>query len=97
MTRSGRAAALSLLLALPLGACIPSPPAIPAPAEAPAEAPSLDPCDPAIADLPTTEAEPFAGWLSPACLPDQTAPSDDTLVRCECVHPVIHPPAKEQP
>lgn len=30
-------------------------------------APYVDPCDPAILDLPWSEDAPFAGWLPPAC------------------------------
>lgn len=40
-----------------------------------ASAPVLDPCDPAIDALPTTEDQSFAGWRPPACFESDVQPA----------------------
>jgi hypothetical protein len=63
MTRTRRLAAIAALsLPVILAAC-----QQPAPPPAPTSVTILDPCDPAIDALPTTEDQSFAGWRPPAC------------------------------
>jgi len=65
ISRTARACLATAALSLPviLGACQVPPP----PSSDPAPTTVLDPCDPRIDDLPTTEDQSFAGWRPPAC------------------------------
>lgn len=71
-------ALLVVLAAALASACVPEAPAPPSTV--------LDPCDPAILDLPWTEDQSFAGWLPPACF------EDEGVTPIDGVRPIIGSP-----